>query len=1121
MIFFTYAVNEPPGYLRKLMLVMKLTTVLLIAAMMQVSAAGYAQKVTLRRTNASLENIFSAIRQQTGYDFLGDATLIRQALPVSLNVRKADLATVLDKCFEGQDLTYTIEEKTVIVKKKDAGLLDRLKTALDISFSVSGTVTDSLDNPLYGANIRVKGSNQVATSDASGRFFLDGLYEKDILVVSFIGYQTQETRAARELKIVLMPGTSHLDEVVIIPYGTTTQRTSTGNITSVSAKEIAEQPVSNPLAALEGRIPGVEITQTSGVPGSTFTVQVRGQTTLDNGLSKSDPLIVIDGVYFEPGNQPSNQLRSAANNEFGQNGLSPLNSIDPNDIESIEVLKDADATAIYGSRGANGVILITTKKGKPGKTVVNASLYTGVSMAPGSFNMMNTQQYVQMRKQAFANDGVTPSSNPNDEGFAPDIMLWDTTRYTNFKKLLIGNAASSTDAEASVSGGDAATQFLVGAGYHRETNVFSSQLADARPSLHFNLGHTSADKKFTLAFSGGYSSDRNELIATDLTQYINLPPNVLLKDPAGNLVFQQAGVDYATVGYGDVVNPLALLLQTNTSVTDNLYSNLQLSYKLLPQLSAKISLSYNDFRVDETALVPGTSIDPYVASYTLPSSSFANTYTGSWTAEPQLNYNRHIGKGALSVLLGGTLESRTYKTETIRATNFSNDLLLNNPAAAGTTTADIEQSLYRYEAVFSRLNYNWEGRYILDATFRRDGSSRFGPDKEFANFGALGGAWIFSDAAFSKQYLPALSFGKLRASYGITGNDQIGEYNYLSLYQDYQETYLGQPALSPAKLYNPDFRWQTNKKLELALELGWLKDRIFLSASYYRERSSNQLVNYPLPIQTGFGSVVYNLPALIQNTGLEILLTTKNIVAKSFSWTTALNMTVPSNKLLAFPGLATSSYAGLYVVGQPVTVINRLKYTGVDPQTGLYTFQDLNHDGQLTSADYQVEGNRGPKYYGGLTNSFQVGRFGLDFLLEFKKQTGYNYLNQSYYTMPGNVYNQPQLVLSRWQQPGDMTNIQRYTAGFSQDAIMAANVYLPESNGIYGDASYIRLKNMSLSYALGATALKRLGISQGRIYVNAQNLLTITRYKGLDPENQDFYVLPPLRTIAAGFQASF
>lgn len=989
--------------------------------------------------------------------------------------------------------------------------------------NVHGKVSTRAGEPLKGATVSVISGNRqtISETDNNGNFILSGINYNSILQITHIGYEPRQmnVEGRSEITVILKQKAGELDEVIVQAYGTTTRRLSTGNITKITSKEIEDQPVSNPLAALEGRVPGVTINQTSGVPGSSFNVEIRGRTSLDQALSKNDPLFVIDGVFFEPGNQPSNQLRSAANDNFGQGGLSPLNSINPSDIESIEILKDADATAIYGSRGANGVILITTKKGKAGVTKITANAYSGVSTPTRTMNMLNTQQYVQMRKEGFKNDGVTPSSNPFDPGYAPDIMVWDTTRYTDFKKLLIGNTAHTTDAQLSLSGGNQLTQFLIGGGFHRETNVFSKNGNDTRASAHFNINHNSENKKLNIVFSGGYSNDKNQLISTDLTQYINMIPNLQLYNADGSLSWEQDGVSYATVN--NFINPLSVLLKTNTSVTENLYSNLQLGYKILPSLLFKVSMGYNTFKTNEVAIVPKAAIDPYTYAWITPSSSFANSSNDSWIIEPQLNYTKTISHGKLDILFGGTLQEKKYSGNVIQASKFSNDLLLNNPAAAGLVIAQGSQSLYHYEAVFGRINYDWKDKYLLNVTFRRDGSSRFGPDKQFANFGAIGAGWIFTEEPFIKDKLSFLSFGKLRASYGITGNDQIGDYNFMNLWSNSSSTYQGIATLNPDKLYNPDFGWETNKKLEGAVEIGLLKDKIFLSISYYRNRSNNQLINYPLPNQAGAQSVVMNLPALVQNSGLELVLTTKNITREKFSWTTSINATIPRNKLISFPGLSLTSYKNTFVEGQPLSVIKRYKYTGVDPESGVYTFDDTNGDGTITTDDYQVLGNLNPKFYGGLVNTVSYHNIQFEFMFEFKKQLGKNYLYQLYNSPPGFIINQPQIVLNRWQKPGDAAAVQQFIATYSgSSAELAANT-LASSDGVYGDASYIRLKNVSLSYNLPVNLLNKLKMSGIKVYINAQNLLTITNYVGLDPETQNMYVLPPLKTIVAGIQLTF
>ncbi|WP_252793936.1 SusC/RagA family TonB-linked outer membrane protein [Mucilaginibacter flavidus] len=588
-------------------------------------------------------------------------------------------------------------------------------------------------------------------------------------------------------------------------------------------------------------------------------------------------------------------------------------------------------------------------------------------------------------------------------------------------------------------------------------------------------------------------------------------------DSSGKLAWQDAGILYSSLGNNDIVNPLSLLQEKYKSVNENLLGNLLLSYKILPDLVFRSSFGYNTFRSDESTTRPTTAIDPN--SGELPSSAFANSNTRNWIIEPQLEYSRVTALGKLNILLGNTYQDKSGSTSSMNGTNYNSDLLLNSIAAAPNITAYNDFVQYRYTAFFGRVNYNLYDKYILNISARRDGSSRFAPENRWANFGAVGAAWIFSSEPIVKKVLPFLSFGKIRGSYGTTGNDQIGDYKFLNLWSNTTNTYNGLSGLYPKALYNPGYSWEINKKLEAAIELGFLSDDILFSASFYNNRSSNQLISYSLPTQTGFFNVIRNFPGLVENTGWEMTLTTKNFHKKGFSWTTSFNITIPKNRLLAFPGLSTSSYAGRYVIGQSLNLINALKYTGVDPKTGIYTYEDLNKDGQLTTADYQVQGNLDPKFYGGLQNSITYRQFDLSFFFEFRKQTGLSYLNQLAFTPPGWIYNQPDLVLNRWQQPGNVSPVQQFTSGYTNAYVAIAQ--LTNSNGIYTDASFIRLKNVSLSYHLPVSWLGKYHIRNCRLFVEAQNLLTITNYKGSDPETQNFYILPPLRSIVGGIQFNF
>lgn len=597
----------------KCILTMKLLILFTVITCLQASARSYGQTVSLSLQNAPLEKAFKEIKRQTGYSFVYTRAQLKNTSPITYQVTNGSLKDVLEQCFRNQPLSFVIEDKYIVVQTKTVPT----QTSVTVTdpIDITGRVVNESGEPLEGVTITAKKSGKMTVSNARGEFFLKGLNSNEIIVFTSIGYYKEELSVNNQshLLITLRVAVGNLDETVVIAYGSTTQRLNTGNVTKVKGDDIAKQPVSNPLAALEGRVPGMVITQTSGVPGSSFNVEIRGRSSLDMNLSRNDPLFIIDGVPFEPGNLVSNQIVSAANKPTSTNlgGISPFNTINPLDIESIEVLKDADATAIYGSRGANGVILITTKKGKSGKTKVNLNVNTGWSKVSRTMRMLNTTEYLQMRREAFANDGYTPQVAVQfGNGYAPDLLILDTTIYTDFKRELIGRTAHTTNAEASISGGSDNTFFLIGGAFHNETNVFSDDLTDKRTSLHFNVTHKSSNKKFESIFSGFYSNEKNKLIQTDLTQFINLPPNFVLYDSTGKPAWSQNGIPINYINSGLFTMPSAELLKGYISTNENALGSLQLNYKLHERISLKLNSGYNKFTSDEVSTNPRPSFSP-------------------------------------------------------------------------------------------------------------------------------------------------------------------------------------------------------------------------------------------------------------------------------------------------------------------------------------------------------------------------------------------------------------------------------------------------------------------------------------------------------------------------------
>jgi TonB-dependent starch-binding outer membrane protein SusC len=1094
-------------FFTKSIVLMKLVLIL------EAGASGHAQSITLSMRKVSLEKVFSEIEKQTRYFFIYTNEELEHANPVTINMKNGTLKAALDICMEGQTLEYSVREPYIIIKKKSEKLATPVQS---INLVITGRIRNEKGEPIAGATVAIKGTKLATATDEKGAFILSYEGEQPVLLVSCIGYTGREiaVTAQKDIDIVLFTRISTLDETVVMAYGNTTRRLNTGNITKFASKEIEKQPVSNPLEALQGRVPGLIITQTSGIPGAALKVEIRGRSALDLSYSRNDPLFIIDGVPFEPGNISTNQVNNATIRigDGSQGGISPLNTINPSDIESIEVLKDADATAIYGSRGANGVILITTHKGHPGKTRITASFTRGTSRPQRLMPMLNTAQYIEMRREAFENDGVTPTITN-----APDLLLWDLNRYTDFTKLFTGNTAKTNHAQVSVSGGSVNTQFRFGMGYLRQTNVFSSDLSDNIISAHFSTTHISDNKNLSITVTGSFANDRNRLLRDNLVRYRNLPPHTQLLDSAGNLKWNAGGVEYVTVFNNQVGNPLALQKRTYTSVNENWIYNMNLAYKIMKGFSIRLNAGYNSFSTDETGITPRSSIPPSFAG--TGSSVFADNHSKSWIIEPQLEYSNLILKGRLSLLAGSTLQESSSKGRYIDASNFTSDLLLGSVDAAGTVSSSGSYQQYRYNALFGRINYNWKDKYIVNATARRDGSSRFGPGKRFANFGALGIVWIFTNEKFAKNFYPVISFGKIRGSLGVTGNDQIGNYRYLDLWNSTSNPYQGIPGLVPGSLFNPDYNWERNRKYELALELGFMKDRLLFTAAFYSSRSGNQLVSYRLPGQVGFQSIIKNLPARVDNHGVEITLASENIRSKTFSWKTSFHITFPENKLVSFPGLATSTYANTYIEGSSLSVFRGYRFLGVNDTTGAYYFEDLTKDGVISSSDKQFLGDRDPEWYGGLQNSFTFKSIALSFFFEFRKQTGENYLGRlSLGESPGRLANQPVIVVNRWRKPGDISPIQRFSqnANTGLAAIGVSNFL--SSDGAYSDASFMRLKNISIDYSISELLAKKLHVRDINLFIQGQNLFVITNYKGSDPETQDFYALPPLKTFVFGIK---
>lgn len=1143
------ALCNPPSHapwrrmdcLTKTLLVMKLTVILLLAGFLQVSARTNAQTVTYTGKSVPLTTVFSAIKEQTGYLFFYRKEDLAGAGPVTLQLRNVSLQAALEQVLEGQPLNFAIQGNTIFITLKPIPPpVAESAEAIAPPSGIHGRIMDSLGNPLAGASVTVKGRKRGTTTDARGDFELKDVDDNAVLEISYTGYINKEYRIKdndkmNRLFVVLSRSNSPLDEVQVVAYGTTSRRFNVGSVTTVTSEEIEKQPVSNVLLALDGRVPGLLITPSNGAPGATVLTQIRGQNTLEslpsaNNSIYDQPLYIVDGVPFAPQN---GSLTSFMNTDFSGIGISPLNNLNPANIESISVLKDADATSIYGSQGANGVIVITTKKGKAGPTQLHLKVGTGPNKITRNLDMYNTQQYLQMRKIARANDGLVASINTDD---FPDLLLWDSTKYTNWTKKFFGGATNNTDVYASVSGGALNNTFIVSGGYTRSTFNTPGNFADNRWSLHSGLHHNSQDHRLTIDFANDLTYDRNNSSASSgIGSALTLAPNLPdLLDPAGNLVW--AYKDKSIAGY----QILSSLKTPYVMQSFTLNNSLRLGYQLARGLSLSTGIGYSLVYTKQYRASPLNSQDP--TQFPSGTASFGTGDFQTINIEPQLDYKTNIGKGVLTALVGGTYKQNLSSSNEQDGSGYTEDALLRTIQAAATVTTSDDYTIFKYAGVFGRLGYVYDRKYILSLTGRRDGSSNFGPNHLFGNFGSAGLGWIFSEEKGFKGLLPFISYAKIAGNYGSTGSDGVAPYQFQPFWKlantfSYP-LFEGTRAYQPNNLSNPDYGWASKQALNISLDLGFFHDRLLVNGTWYQNRTGNQLTSVPLASQaggpqTGGTSVVQNLNAVLQDRGWEFSFTTINIKTRNFRWSTNFNIGANHNKLLAFPNIEKSSYAGIYQVGKSTNLQYGFKYAGVNDTTGVFQFYNAKgtrvYNGLMYSrasrGGDQIElGNTEPKYYGGMGNSFNYKGWSLSLFLHFSEALARNWLAGVYSgSIPGSLSNLPTRLKMTdfWQQQGDKVSLERLTTNsYSANAngILAqrATSYFGSSNAVYSNDFYIRLQNVALSYTLPANALKKAGIKNCSINVNAQNLFTITNYKFGDPETPGSFIGIPLQRIVTG-----
>jgi TonB-linked SusC/RagA family outer membrane protein len=860
------------------------------------------------------------------------------------------------------------------------------------------------------------------------------------------------------------------------------------------------------------------LTPVSTYNGTPVRIDIRGRGLLSE--ASENPLIIIDGIPMGLGSN-----RGVAFGDGPVQGLmaylspagsqSPLFGLNPKEIESIEVLKDLGATAIYGSSGANGVILITTKRGQAGEPALSVNINFGLSKILRYYDLLNTQQYVEMRREALKNDGLIPSA-----ANAPELVLWDTTRYTDWQRELWGKAGMTMDASIGYSGGTPLLKYRIAANYSRPGKITSVTGKDETMGVNLAIDRQSENRKFNSSLTVGYMSSSLKMVTAPNS--INLPPNAPpIFDSMGELNYK----DWLGSGFESTIDGFGVLLKPVDSRASSLSTSLKFSYLLAKGLNLSANMTYSISNSTVWNLVPIRSQNP--AKNPTGSSSLSKSDSRTFNIEPQLSYRKSFfGRSNLSLMTGLIYRSGITESASSRGLGFTNDATLRAIALAPVQAADYYRALYKTAALMGRVEYIWDDKYVVNAIGRRDGSSRFGPGRRFGNFGSIGVAWIASEEKWIKRILgPVVNFLKFNANTGTAGSDGGGDYQYMSQWS------RGQLALydnmSPMKnlhAVNQYYQWALSKEWVAEMHLRFKgAARLQFDITHYKRRKGNQLTQNPTPVFTGFESVFGNWDATTQNSGWELKFSASPVTTKNFTWTGSASASINKNILLEYPQIERTPDFSKYRVGQSLNTRYLLNYLGIDPMTGSYQYEDYNKDGLINSnsvlaplvypSDKQKTLEDAPVVFGGTTHSFTYKNLSLNISMDYAIQKGRNVFGSV--SSPGRFGNIPlEIFNNRWQKPGDNAKYARFTTG------SANNYQYGVSTLFYSDASFFRFTNVALSYSFPAQLVRRLGMKDCSFNIHTQNLFTITKYEGVDPEIKNFSSMPPSRTITFGFAAS-
>ncbi|WP_372745362.1 SusC/RagA family TonB-linked outer membrane protein [Lutibacter sp.] len=975
---------------------------------------------------------------------------------------------------------------------------------------ISGTVTGEDGLPLIGVNIVVENAKRGTQTDFDGNYSIMAS-SQEVLVFSFVGFGTVKKIVGQDATInVQLVSDNTLEEVVIVGFGKQSKRNVTDNIASISSSSINQIPVSNMQGALTGKAAGVQITQINGKVEGGVKMRIRGVSSIS---SSQEPLYVIDGMPLINDDESTSDAP-----------INPLISLNPNDIESIQILKDASSAAIYGARGTNGVVLITTKQGKSGKTRISLNTSTGWSEATNKLKWLNAEQYVELFTEASANSYGAADTWLTEAGGYFDWMSngkdWRNGEVdTDWQDLALVKGTVQ-DHTFSISGGNEKTLFFISGGYNNTQGIVRGNSLE-RYSYRGNIDHK-VSEKLKVGLNTSLSKTQISRIGTDNS--FSTPLQAIALSPITPAYLD----DGVTPNNETTVYYNFLMEEYNGSWDVNIFRTLMntyLDYSILPELSFRSEFGYDNNNQTEDyfagSLTQSASTDGYAEANSVQSDKYSiNNY---------ITFNKSFTNNYDLEFVGGmSFEESSRRSQFVSGTGFPSDDLQTVESASEITSGSSSKTRYNFLSYFGRATLSIANKYLIKGSIRYDGSSRFGAANRYGLFPATSVGWIISEEDFIKN-VSTINLLKLRGSYGVTGNAGIGNFASLGLFEG--TAYNQKSGLSPIQLGNPDLKWEKTDQVDIGLDFGILNNRISGEIDYYVKKTNDLLLDEPIPGTSGFTSITRNVGSLT-NKGFEFVLNTTNISKENLSWKTSLNLSTLKNEVTDLPSGDIVEGRNIVREGETISSFYLVEYAGVDPANGdaLFYLNTENSDGSLnktTTNNYNnaqriVTGSPYPTLMTGMTNTFSFYNF--DFSFTFQGEWGASLYNEGGKFQSGNArYEDNQTVdqLDRWQNVGDITMVPQARM-YSTNGQQASTRYLEESD-------FIRLRNLTFGYTIPSSVTQKFAVDRLRVYVTGVNLLTFTNYSGYDPESSydnygnsniqkgiTFYSAPPAKTITIG-----